>query len=95
MDMGRRTPKCNQCRLNLKCSINFRAETCQLPSFDPSLNDDQRFVHAALVMLDAREIKLLDEDGLELPKWKWSEILKSNAGNPRVQITDGGIKRIA
>lgn len=57
--------------------------------------DDQRFVHAALLMLNAREIKLLDEDGTDIPKWKWSEILKSNTGNPRVQITDGGVKRIA
>ena len=57
-------------------------------------NDDERFVHAALQMLSAGEIVLLDEDGTEIPKWKWAEILQSNTGNARVQITDIGAKRI-
>ncbi len=57
-------------------------------------DDDERFVHAALQMLSAGEIVLLDEDGTEIPKWKRAEILQSNTENARVRITDIGAKRI-
>jgi hypothetical protein len=57
--------------------------------------DDKRFVHVALAMLNAGEIRLLDDDCANIAKWKWSQVLTSPTGTGRIQITDRGSKRIA
>lgn len=58
-------------------------------------DDEQRFVRAALAMLNAREINLLDRYGNGIPGWKWAESLEANSGGERIRITDAGAKRIA
>jgi hypothetical protein len=95
MEMRRKVPRMEPMSPELEMLDQLLGGDLPVAVVRSFFDDDQRFVHAALVMLNAREIKLLDEDGTDIPKWKWSEILKSNAGNPRIQITDGGITRIA
>lgn len=58
-------------------------------------DNNDRFVHAALAMLNADEIRLIDGDANDVPKWKSVEALKSNSGSERIRITDGGINRVA
>ena len=58
---------------------------------------DEGFVRAILAMLDAEEI-LLYADGIEAPRWRWREMLsargQSGLAEPRVTITEAGVKRV-
>ena len=60
--------------------------------------DDDRFVRAAVAMLDMEEIRLLEAEGTELPRWRWREVLTSPAAPEAVRgrfaITEARARRI-
>jgi hypothetical protein len=58
--------------------------------------DDIRFESGMSSLLRSGEIRLLAEDGAELPQWKWREVLAvpSNWPEIRVSLTPVGAQRI-
>lgn len=58
--------------------------------------DEDRFSRAIAAMLDAGEVRLLNGDGSEVPRWQWHESLSKHATSRySLEITQAGIRRIA
>jgi len=56
----------------------------------------ERFVRAATAMLTAGDIRLLDEDGIDIPAWRWRQVLAEQPLAPYfLSITDQGVKRFS
>lgn len=57
-----------------------------------------RFVRAIEAMLESREVRLIDGDGTEVPRWRWREVLtvpvQFETACVRVAITEAGARRI-
>lgn len=58
--------------------------------------DDNFFARAMNAMLETGEVRLIGNDGVELPRWQWQQILRAreHAAEIRVQITTAGASRI-
>ncbi len=61
--------------------------------------DDDRFVHSVLCMLDDREVLLLTADGAEIPRWQWPEVVAGSLKNPAcasclLYLTQKGAARV-
>ncbi len=56
----------------------------------------QRFARAIAAMLDAGEVRLIDRDGTELPRWRWRKVLagETEGADLRLSITDEGARRV-
>jgi hypothetical protein len=57
--------------------------------------EEQRFVRGVLAMLATGEVRLLDSDCAEVPRWQWQEVLKAASTSHYLSITDLGAHRIA
>jgi hypothetical protein len=66
-----------------------------LPVIRGVFADGDRFAFALTAMLDTGEIRLVEADGSDVPKWRWREVLNATAPSARVAITTAGVKRIA
>ena len=62
----------------------------------PLFETEDRFVRSTMAMLDAKEVRLLDNDGAEVPRWRWRGVLTAAAerGDFRLAITQLGAGRI-
>jgi len=63
-------------------------------------DDGRRFRCAIAAMLDAGEVRLLTEDGAEVPCWRWREVLGEGANlqsseTTRLGITALGVKKVS
>jgi hypothetical protein len=60
-------------------------------------DDEARFARAIAAMLDAKEIRLTNDD-VDVPRWQWREMLTNpdrwRLDQPRVSITNIGTKRM-
>jgi hypothetical protein len=56
--------------------------------------DEGRFVRSVRVMLDAGEVRLHRNDGADVPRWRWREVLTAPAEGTTLSITDAGAKRV-
>lgn len=56
-------------------------------------DDGDRFLHALLAMLDAGEVRLLEADGAEAPRWRWRQLLVDDSA-AMLSITAAGARRI-
>jgi hypothetical protein len=59
---------------------------------------DARFARAVAAMLHAGEVRL-HVDGIEVPRWRWREVLsstqeQSGPAGARLAITEAGVRRI-
>jgi hypothetical protein len=66
-----------------------------LPVVRCLFEDGDRCTNALTAMLEVGELRLLEADGTDVPKWRWREVLNANAASTRVAITKVGVKRIA
>jgi hypothetical protein len=61
--------------------------------------DDDRFCRSVEALLSEGEVVMRDQDAVEVPKWKWSDVLrratKGHGKNLTLAITDIGAKRFA
>jgi hypothetical protein len=57
--------------------------------------EEQRFVRGLLALLGTGEVRLLDSNGVEVPRWQWQEVLKTACASHHLSITDLGARRIA
>jgi len=57
--------------------------------------NEDRFLRAIEAMLDAGEIRLLDANNAEVPKWRRREVLTQQADTARLSLTELGARRIA
>jgi hypothetical protein len=58
--------------------------------------NQERFARAIAAMLDAGEVRLVDSDGTELPRWRWREVIAGDTegADLRLSITDAGERRV-
>lgn len=67
-----------------------------LPLIRVQYPDDARFARGLLWLLHAGEVRLVGDDGTELPLWRCREVLvdPDTRGRMRVVITRAGVSRI-
>jgi hypothetical protein len=53
----------------------------------------EHFTRAMIAMLEAAEVRVVGSDGIEIPRWRWHDVLSSQFG-AKVSITAAGVRRI-
>jgi hypothetical protein len=56
--------------------------------------NSDRFVRAIMAMLCTGEVRLVDADSVEVPRWRWRDILCANSTGVWLSITEAGAGRI-
>lgn len=67
-----------------------------LPVIRGLYSDDARFANGLSALLHAGDVRLLGQDGADVPRWMWREVLADPSAWPPlvVHLTEVGARRI-